>query len=146
MSRQFGSLHRSNSHPANFKNPLHIIPLFAFPPTDSPQTNTSSGTNSDTNSNITIYTTISQFLNSDIETPDEFPDSEPSPSTRTQTSFSTFSILPFQPIQTQSQRTSPYTPFQVTPTYSPFNNEGSTINSPDKILPTLSLFTNYHQQ
>ena len=78
MSRQVGSLHRSNSHPANLQNPLPIIPLFAFPPPDSPQANTSSGMNSDTNSNITIYTTISQFNDSDIETPDEFADSEPS--------------------------------------------------------------------
>ena len=75
MSRQIGSLHRSNSHPANLQNPLPIIPLFAFPPTDSPQANTSSGMNSDTNSDITLYTTIS-----DIETPEKFAESEPSPS------------------------------------------------------------------
>ena len=31
MSRQVGSLHRSISHPANLKNNLPIIPLFAFP-------------------------------------------------------------------------------------------------------------------
>ena len=31
MSRQVGSLHRSNSHPANLQNPIPIIPLFAFP-------------------------------------------------------------------------------------------------------------------
>ena len=89
--------------------------------------------NSDTNSDITIYTTISQFNNSDIETPDEFADSEPSPSTQTQTSSTTFSKPPFRPIQPQSQHTSPYTPSQVTPTYSPFNNERSTNNSPDNI-------------
>ena len=40
MSRQVGSLHRSNSHPANLQNILPIIPLFAFPPPDSPQANT----------------------------------------------------------------------------------------------------------
>ena len=133
MSRQIGSLHRSNSHPANLQNPLPIIPLFAFPPPNSPQTNTSSGMNSDTNSDITIYETISQFNNSDIETPDEFADFRPSPSTHTQTSSSTFSKPPFRPIQPQSQCTSPYTPSQVTPTYSPFNNERSTNNSPDNI-------------
>ena len=126
MSRQVETLHRSNSHPANLQNPLPNIPLFAFPPPDSPQTNTSLCMNSDTNSDITIYTTISQFNNSDIETPDEFADSEPSPSTHTQTSSTTFSKLPFRPIQPQSQHTSPYTPSQVTPTYSPFNNERST--------------------
>ena len=133
MSRQLGSLHQSNSHPTNLQNPLPIIPLFAFPPPDSPQANTSSGMNSDTNSDITIYTTISQFNNSDIETPDEFTDSEPSPSVHTPTSSTIFSKPPFPPIQTQSQHTSPYTPSQVTPTYSPFNNEQSTNNSPDNI-------------
>ena len=89
--------------------------------------------NSDTNSDITIYTTISQFNNSDIETPDEFADSEPSPSTHTPTSSTTFSKPPFHPIQSHSQHTSPYTPSHVTPTYSLFNNERSTNNSPVKI-------------
>ena len=89
--------------------------------------------NSDTNSDITIYTTISQFNNSDIETPDEFADSEPSPSTHTPTSSTTLSESPFQPIHSNSQYTSPYTPSQVTPTYSPFNNDRSTNNSPDNI-------------
>ena len=89
------------------------------------------GMNFDTNSDFTIYTTISQFNNSDIETPDEFADSEPSPSTHTQTSSATFSEPPLRPIQPQSQHRSPYTPSQVTPTYSPFNNERSTNNSPD---------------
>ena len=87
--------------------------------------------NSDTNSDITIYTTISQFNNSDIETPDEFADSEPSPSTHTPTSSTTFSKPPFQPIQSHSQHTSPYTPSQVTPTFSPYNIERSSNNSPD---------------
>ena len=91
MSRQVRSLYRSNSHPVNLQNPLPFNPLFAFPPPDSPQANTSSGMNSDTNSNITIYTSISQINNSVIETPDEFADSEPSPSTYTQTNTSTFS-------------------------------------------------------
>ena len=131
MSRQVESLHRSNSQPANLQNPTPIIPLFAFPPPDSPQINTSSGMNSDINSDITIFTTISQFNNSDIETPDEYADSEPSPSTHTQTSSTTFSKPPFPPIEPQSQHTFPYTPSQVTPTYSPFNNERSTKNSPD---------------
>ena len=133
MGRQIGSLHRSNSHPANLQNPPPIIPLFAFLQPDSPQANTSSGMNSDTNSDITIYTTISQFNNSDIETPDEFAYSEPSPFTHNPTSSTTFSKPPFQPLQPHSQHTSPYTPSQVTPTYSPFNNERSTNNSSDKI-------------
>ena len=107
MSRQVGSLHRSNSHTANLQNPLPLIPLFAFPPTDSPQANTSSGMNSDTISDITIFTTISQFNNSDIETPDEFADSEPSLSTHTPTSSTTFSKSPFRPIQSHIQHTSP---------------------------------------
>ena len=85
------------------------------------------------NSDITIYTTISRFNNSDIETPDEFADSEQSPSTHTPTSSTTFSKPPFRPIQPQSQHTSPYTPSQVTATYSPFNKEHSTNNSPDNI-------------
>ena len=45
----------------------------------------------------------------------------------------TFSKPPFRPIQSHSQHTSRYTPSQVTPTYSPFNNERSTNNSPDNI-------------
>ena len=81
MSRQIGSLHRSNSHPANLQNPLPIIPLFAFPPPESLHINTSSGMDSDANSDITVFHTISQFKNSDIETPDELANSEPSPST-----------------------------------------------------------------
>ena len=131
MSRQIGSLHRSNSHPANLQNPIHIIPLFAFPPPDSPRTNTSSGMNFDTNSDITVFQTISQFNNSDVETPDDFADSEPSPSTQTQTTSSTFSKPPFQSIQPQNQCTSPYIPSQVTPTYSSFYHERSINNSPD---------------
>ena len=95
MSRQIGSLHRSNSHPANLQNPIHLIPLFAFPPPDSPQTNTSSGMNSDTNSDITIFQTISHFNNSAVETPNELADSEPYPSTHTQTNSSNFSKTPF---------------------------------------------------
>ena len=89
--------------------------------------------NSDTNSDITIYTTISQFNNSDIETPNEFADSELSPSTHTPTSSKTISKPPFRPIQPHSKHTSPYTRSQVTPTYSPFNNERSTNNSPNNI-------------
>ena len=119
--------------PCHLQNPIQIIPLFAFPPPDSPQTNTSSGMNSDTNSDIIVFQTISQFNNSDVETPDEFADSEPSPSTHTQTNSSTFSKTPFRPIQPQNQCTSPYTPSQVAPTYSPFNYERSINNSPDNI-------------
>ena len=128
MSRQIGSLHRSNSHPANLQNPIHIIPLFDFSPPDSPRTNTSSGINSDTNSDITVFQTISQFNNSDVETPDEIADSELSPSTHTQTNSSTFSKPPFRPIQPQNQCTSPYTPSQVTqPTRHFIMNDQSTI-------------------
>ena len=148
MSRQVGSLHRSNSHPANLQNPIPIVPLFAFPPPDSLQINTSSGMSSNTNSDITVYSTISQFNNSDIETPDEFADSEPSPSTHTQTSSTTCSKPPFRPIQPQIQHTSPYSPSQVTPTYSRFNNERSTNNSPDniQISEVLDSFTTLQQQ
>ena len=131
MSRQIESLHRSNSHPAKLQNPVHIIPLFAFPPPDLPQTNTSSGMNSDTNSDITVFQTISQFNNSDVETSDEFADSEPSPSTHTQTNSSTFSKPHFKLFKLFNQCTSPYTPSQATPTYSPFLYERSINNSPD---------------
>ena len=148
MSRQVASLHRSNSHPANLQNLLPIIPLFAFPPPDSPQANTSSDMNSDTNSDITVYTAISQFNNSDIETPGEFADPEPSPSTHTPTSSTTFSKPPFQPIQSHSQHTSPGTHSQVTPTYSPFNNERSTNNTPDiiQLFEELDIFITLQQQ
>ena len=99
MSRQLGSLHRSNSHPANLQTQIPNIPLFAFPPPDSPIINILSSMNSDTNSDISVFHTISQFNNSDVETPDEFADSEPSPSTHIQTNSSVFSQPPFQPIQ-----------------------------------------------
>ena len=89
--------------------------------------------NSDTNSDITVFQTISQFNNSDEETPDEFAGSEPSPSTHTQTNSSTLSKPPFRPIQPRNHCTSPYTPSQVTPTYSPFHYERSMTNSPDNI-------------
>ena len=126
MSRQIGSLHGSISHLANLQNPNPIIPLFAFPPPESPHINTSSGMNSGAKSDINVFHTVSQFNNSDIETPDEFANSEPSPST--------FSQPPFRPIDSQSQTDSPSTIShisQVTPTYSPFTNERSNNNSPD---------------
>ena len=123
MSRQIGSRHRSNSHPANLQNPIPIMPIFAFPPPDSPLINTSSSMDSDANSDVTFFHTISQFENSDLETPDEFAYSEPSPSIFSQTSPSTFSKPPFQPIHSQTQCAYPSTPShvsQVTPTYSHF--------------------------
>ena len=126
MSRQIGSLHLSISHPANLQNPIPIIPLFAFPPPESPHINTSSGMDSDANSDITVFHTISQLKNSVIETPDEFANSEPSPST--------FSQPPFRPIHSQSQIESPSTIShisQVRLTYCPFTNERSNNNSPD---------------
>ena len=137
MSRQIGALHRSNSHPANLQNPIPVIPLFAFPPTDSPVINIPSSTNSNTNSDISVFHTISQFNNPDIETSDEFANSEPTNSTHTQTSSSVFSQTPFQPIQTSQPLPSLSTPSsyasQVTPTYSPFTSERSNNNSPDTI-------------
>ena len=136
MSRQNGSLHRSNSHPANLQTQIPIIPLFAFPPPNSPQINISSGMNSETNSGISVFHTVSQYNNSDVETPDEFADSEPSPSSYTQITSSIFSKPPFDPIQPHNQFPSPSTPShvsQITPTYSPFNSERSNNNSPDNI-------------
>ena len=136
MSRQIGSLHRSKSHPANLHTQIPIIPLFAFPPPDSPVINIPSSMNSDTYSDISVFHTISQFNNSDVETPDEFADSEPSPSTHTQTISSAFSKPPFRPIQTSHPLPSLSTPSyasQVTPTYSPFNSDRSHNNSPDNI-------------
>ena len=90
MSRQLGSLHRSNSHPTNLNTPITIIPLFAFPPPDFPNNNITSGMNSDINSHISVLYSISQLNNPDIETPDEFADSEPSPSNNFQTNPSVF--------------------------------------------------------
>ena len=130
MSRQFGSLHRSNYYPANLQTQIPIIPLFAFPPPDFPINNTSSSTNSDTNSDISVFHTISQFNNANVETPDEFADSEPSPSTHTQTDSSVFSKPPFQPLPSVS---TPSYASQVTPTYSPFHSDRSHNNSPDTI-------------
>ena len=134
MSRQLGSLHRSNSHPANLQTQIPIIPLFAFPPPDFPIINISSSTNSDSNSDISVLHSISQFNNSNVETPDEFADSEPSPSTYTQTNSSVFSKPPFQPIPSNYPLPSISTPSyasQVTPTYSPLHSNRSYNNSPD---------------
>ena len=97
MSRQVGSLHRSNSHPANLQNPIPIIPLFAFPPPDFAIINIPSSTSSDTNSDISFFHTISQFKNSDLETFNEFANSEPSPSIYSQTNPSNFSRPLFNP-------------------------------------------------
>ena len=134
MSREIGSLHRSNSHPANLQTSIPIIPLFAFPPFDSPHINTSSGMNSDANPDITVFQTICQFNNSDLETPNEFADSEPSPSIFSQLNPLIFSKTPFRPIHSQTLRLSPSTPShssQATPTYSPFTIDHSPNNSPD---------------
>ena len=90
---------------------------------------------SDASSDITVFHTISKFDNLDLETPDEFADSEPSPSIFSQPSPSTFSQPPFRPIHSQAQSESPSTlshVSQVTSTWSPFTNERSNNNSPDK--------------
>ena len=112
MSRQLGSLHRSNSHPANLQTQIPIIPLFAFPPPDFPIMIISSSTNSDTNSDISVLYSVSQFNNSNVETLDEFADSEPSPSNKIQTNSSVFSKPPFQPIPSNNSL-----PFISTPSY-----------------------------
>ena len=97
MSRQLGSLHRSNSHPTNLTTPITIIPLFAFPPPDFPTSNVTSGMNSDTNSHISVLYSTSQLNNPNIETPDEIADSEPSPSNNFQTNSSVFGALKLEP-------------------------------------------------
>ena len=102
MSRHFGSLHRSNSHPANLQTPIPLIPHFAFPPPDFPIINLSSSTNSDTNTDISVLYSISQLNNPNIETPDEFADYEPSPSNNFQTNSSVFLKPPFQPISSNN--------------------------------------------
>ena len=138
MSRQLGSLHRSNSHPTNLNTPITIIPLFAFPPPDFPTNNVTSGMNSDTNSHISVLYSISQLNNPNIETPDEFADSEPSPSNN------------FQPIPPNNPLPSISTPSyasQVTPTYSSFHSDRSS-NSPDtpQISQELDNFITLQQQ
>ena len=145
MSRQLGSLHRSNSHPANLQTQIQIIPLFAFPLPDFPIINISSSTNSDTNSDISVFQTISQFNNANVETPDEFADSEPSPSTHTQDNSSAFSNPPFQPLPSVS---TPSYATQVTPTYSPFHSDRSHNNYPDtiQISAELDIFITLQQQ
>ena len=149
MSRQLGSLHRSNSHPTNLTSTFPIIPLFAFPPPDFPSSNVTSGMNSDTNSHISVLYSISQLNNPNIETPDEFADSEPSPSNNFHNS-SNFSQPPFQPIL--SNNPDPITPTpsyasQVTPTYSSYHSDQSS-HSPDtpRISPELDNFITLQQQ
>ena len=124
MSRQVGALHRSISYPANLQSNLPIIPLFAFPPPQSPHDNISSSMESDTNSNTTVHNTISQINKSDIETPGKFSNSEPSPSL--------FYQPPFQPILSQDKIELPYPPSSISnvaPTYSPLTSEQSDNNS-----------------
>ena len=150
MSRQLGSLHRSNSHPTNLNTPITIIPLFAFPPPDFPTNNISSGMNSDINSHISVLYSISQLNNPNIETPDEFADSEPSPSTNFQTNSSVFSKPPFQPIPPNNPPPSISTPSyasQITPTYSSFHSDRLS-NSPDtpQISQELDNFITLQQQ
>ena len=149
MSRQLGSLHRSNSHPTNLTSPIPIIPLFAFPPPDFLSSNVTSGMNSDTNSHISVLYSISQLNNPNIETPDEFADSEPSPSNNFHNP-SNFSQPPFQPIL--SNNPDPITPTpsyasQVTPTYSSYHSDQSS-HSPDtpRISPELDNFITLQQQ
>ena len=149
MSRQLGSLHRSNSHPTNLTSPIPIIPLFAFPPPNFPSSNVTSGMNSDTNSHISVLYSISQLNNPNIETPDEFADSEPSPSNNFHNP-SNFSQPPFQPIL--SNNPDPITPTpsyasQVTPTYSSYHSDQSS-HSPDtpRISPELDNFITLQQQ
>ena len=149
MSRQLGSLHRSNSHPTNLTSPIPIIALFAFPPPDFPSSNVTSDMNSDTNSHISVLYSISQLNNPNIETPDEFADSEPSPSNNFHNP-SNFSQPPFQPIL--SNNPDPITPTpsyasQVTPTYSSYQSDQSS-HSPDtpRISPELDNFITLQQQ
>ena len=147
MSRQLGSLHRSNSHPTNLPSSIPIIPLFAFPPPDFPPSNVTSGMNSDTNSQISVLYSISQLNNPNIETPDEFADSEPSPSNNFHNP-SHFSQPPFQPIL--SNNPNPITPTpsyasQVTPTYSSYHSDQSSPDTP-RISPELDNFITLQQQ
>ena len=149
MSRQLGSLHRSNSHPTNLTSSIPIIPLFAFPPPDFPSSNVTSGMNSDTNSHISVLYSISQLNNPNIETPDEFATSEPSPSNNFHNP-SNFSQPPFQPIL--SNNPDPITPTpsyasQVTPIYSSYHSDQSS-HSPDtpRISPELDNFITLQQQ
>ena len=118
MSRQLGSLHRSNSHPTNLNTPITIIPLFAFPPPDFPTNNVTSGMNSDTNSHISVLYSISQAPFQPI------PPNNPLPS-----------------ISTPSYAS------QVTPTYSSFHSDRSS-NSPDtrQISQELDNFITLQQQ
>ena len=147
MSRQLGSLHRSNSHPTNLPSSIPIIPLFAFPPPDFPPSNVTSGMNSDTNSQISVLYSVSQLNNPNIETPDEFADSEPSPSNNFHNP-SHFSQPPFQPIL--SNNPNPITPTpsyasQVTPTYSSYHSDQSSPDTP-RISPELDNFITLQQQ
>ena len=149
MSRQLGSLHRSNSHPTNLTTPIPIIPLFAFPPPDFPPSNVTSSMNSDTNSHISVLYSISQLNNPNIESLDEFADSEPSPSNNFHNS-SNFSQPPFQPILPNNPdpiNSTPSYASQVTPTYSSLHSHQSS-HSPDtpRISPELDNFITLQQQ
>ena len=73
---------------------------------------------SQANYTTTVYNTISQYKNSDIEIPDKFADSESSPST--------FSQPPFQPLHTQTfnePSSAPSSHTDETPTYSTLTSD-----------------------
>ena len=106
MSRQVGSLHRSISHPANLQNPIPIIPLFAFPPPESPHVNTSSCMDSETKSDITVLIQFPNLLTQTSKPQANFANSEPSPPT--------FSQPPFDVI-TPSPKMIPLRPFLILP-------------------------------
>ena len=151
MSRQFGALQRSKSHPANLQTQVPIIPLFAFPPPDFPIINISLSTNSDTNSDISVLYSTSQLNNHNIESLDEFADSELAPPKNIQTNSSVFSKPPFQPIPSNNSLPSVFTPSYaslVTPTYSPIHSDRSYNNSIDtpQISQELDNFITLQQQ
>ena len=107
MSRQLGSLHRSNSHPANLQNPIPIIPLFAFPHLILQLLTYHLARIQTLIQTLQFFT---QFNNSDLETPDEFANSEPSPPTYSETNPSNFSQPPFQLINASQPLPSLSTP------------------------------------
>ena len=125
MSRQVGSLHRSVSHPVSLQNPIPIIPLFAFPPPESPHINTSSS--SLRHHSFSHILPIRQFR---FRNPWRFRKFR----TKLVNNFS----APFRPIHSQAKTNFTSTLSlslshisQVTPNYSPFTNERSNNNSPE---------------
>ena len=93
MSRQFGSLNSSFSHPSNLQRHSSQISLSDLTSSPRPSFSCNSPLMVSGDSTQTVFKTISNFHYFDIENPDDILDSKPSPTI--------FYQPPFQPTASQ---------------------------------------------